>query len=84
MKTTKKSFVTPASKPGDVEYRLKRLNETLLEASMFLNAIDPAALGEKWNEVRTTLNLAITQANGLEAPARKPRGKKTEEASVDH
>ena len=42
----KKSFANPTAKPIEVEYRLKRALETLEEAQMFVNAIDPVALPE--------------------------------------
>lgn len=39
------SFSTPATKPVDIAYRIKRLGESVENAKMFLNAIDPTAAG---------------------------------------
>lgn len=39
------SFAVPATKPVDIAYRVKRLGESIDEAKMFLNAIDPTSGG---------------------------------------
>lgn len=39
------SFATPATKPVDIAYRIKRLGESVEDAKKFLNAIDVEAGG---------------------------------------
>jgi len=82
MKTTKKSFAAPSAKPVDVEYRIKRLNQTLEEAAMFLFAIDPSVFPEQFEEVQNALRAVRNAAGVLKAPEKKPRGKKAVELSA--
>ena len=83
MKTTKKSFENPSAKPVDVEYRIKRLNQTLAEAAMFLFAIDPSVFPEQFEEVKNALRAVRNAAGVLKAPAKKPRGKKAAEPKAE-
>jgi hypothetical protein len=83
MKTTKKSFAAPSAKPVDVEYRIKRLNQTLEEAAMFLFAIDPSVFPEQFEEVSNALRAVRNAAGVLKAPAKKPRGKKAAEPKAE-
>lgn len=41
------SFEIPATKPVDVEYRLKMLQKSLSDALMYVNAIDENVFGEE-------------------------------------
>lgn len=76
----KKSFAAPSAKPVDVEYRIKRLRETLADAEMFLNAIDPVVFPELHAKVRSTLIDTMASAGELKAPAKKPRRTAEEKA----
>lgn len=77
-----KSFQTPSAKPVDVEYRLKRLNQTLEDAMMFLGSIDPSVFPDQYSELREALGTAASLAKCLRAPAKKARGKAAAEKEV--
>ena len=76
MKTTKKSFAAPSAKPVDVEYRLKRVRETLESAMMFLSAIDPAVFPESHAAMQTAILDATVAAAAAKSPQKKPRAQK--------
>jgi hypothetical protein len=78
MKNIKKSFATPSNKPVDVQYRLKRANESLAALEMFVQAIDPACFPEVHADILSqigSLSSSLLSATNA-APAKKARGKK--------
>ena len=68
-----KSFQTPSAKPCDVEYRVKRLQQTLEDAAMFLGSVDPSVFPELHAEAAAALAATRASAAKLVAPAKKPR-----------
>lgn len=68
-----KSFQTPSAKPCDVEYRVRRLQQTLEEAVMFLGSVDPAVFPELHAATAAALDATRVAAFKLVAPAKKPR-----------
>lgn len=68
-----KSFQTPSAKPCDVEYRVKRLQQTLEEAVMFLGSVDPSVFPELHAATASALDATRAAASKLVAPAKKPR-----------
>ena len=83
----KKSFEIPSSKPVDIEYRLRRALQSVSEALIFINAIDPAALGEESihgdmvHQASVLLN-SITRAQNM-APQKKARKTKATEFQAE-
>lgn len=79
MKAPKKSFDTPRRTPVDVEYRLRRANETHGGTYNFLMAVDPEVFADDahkaalaaWEE----LQLALDRLEKL-APKKAARKKK--------
>ena len=77
-----KSFATPSAKPVDVQYRLKRLNQTLEDAAMFLFAIDPTVFPEQFDEVKAALKTVRLAVAGLKAPEKKARKTEADKAAA--
>lgn len=80
MKTIKKSFASASAKPVDVEYRLKRFQESIESAGIFIQAIDAkcfpdahSAIIDKLEEIKVLLAKASAVA-----PKKKSRTKLVE------
>lgn len=80
--TKNKSFQSPSAKPVDVEYRLKRLRATLGDSLMFLESIDPGVFPTEHASMLEALNLALTVACAVKAPAKKARKSEADKASA--
>lgn len=83
----KKSFENPSNKPVDVEYRLRRAQQSIEEALIFIRAIDPNVFPEGFHSdtVRAaeTLSAYIAQSQ-ISAPKKRPRKTKSSESEEQH
>lgn len=77
-----KSFQAPSAKPVDVEYRLKRLNAVLADASMFLLSIDPAVYPDTYAEASEALATTMDLVRSWAAPSKKARKTAEEKAAA--
>jgi len=79
MRLPKKSFESPRKSPVDVEYRLRRANETNEGTYNFLMAVDPTVFAGEAHEAAVNawmeLQLALDRLNKL-APKKAARKKK--------
>lgn len=75
MRSTK-SFLTPSSKPVDVEYRVKRARQTLAQLVVFVASIDASGFAAADHAAATSALASLeTSLAGLDAarPTKKPR-----------
>ena len=78
-----KKTLSPSARSCDVEYRVVRLQQTLSDAIMFLNAIDPVVFPEQHAAMHSALTGAASLALGLKVPEKKRRRNVEEKQAVE-